>query len=269
MSRLRRPRCWSGRAAAQRPAGHRLDGDPGHGFTTLKWSPVAGATDYQIERTPVTPQTCRRRGVDRRPLAAAAHGHADLAVVRGVRLQARRPLPVARARAPRHREPAAVLGAGHRHDVGHWGRGAVDGLGEGATAATGPATRTRATSRRPTHGRAGRRERSHAGRRARAHAPEAAGEHVHHRLPEAARHGRGDLGDADVGDQLQRPRQRGRPAASPASRWRASWRSRTIRRSSTMLAKMTVLIVPSINPDGRAPTRAATRRARTSTAITR
>src|SRR6185436_2484249 len=23
------------------------------GFTTLKWSPVAGATDYQIERTPV------------------------------------------------------------------------------------------------------------------------------------------------------------------------------------------------------------------------
>ena len=38
-------------AAAQEVTG--LDVRQGDGFTTLSWAPVAGATDYQIERTPV------------------------------------------------------------------------------------------------------------------------------------------------------------------------------------------------------------------------
>ena len=37
----------------ERPAGHGLTATQDDGFTTLKWSPVAGATDYQIERAPV------------------------------------------------------------------------------------------------------------------------------------------------------------------------------------------------------------------------
>ena len=32
----------------------------GEGFATLAWTPVAGATDYQIERTPVDARTCPR-----------------------------------------------------------------------------------------------------------------------------------------------------------------------------------------------------------------
>ena len=38
-------------ASAQQVTG--LTATQDYGFTTLKWSPVAGATDYQIERTPV------------------------------------------------------------------------------------------------------------------------------------------------------------------------------------------------------------------------
>jgi len=42
---------WPGAAAAQQVGG--LTATQDVGFTTLKWNPVAGATDYQIERTPV------------------------------------------------------------------------------------------------------------------------------------------------------------------------------------------------------------------------
>ncbi len=82
-----------------------------YGFTTLKWNPVAGATDYQIERTPVDANDApTAAGDDRRRLAVAAHDHAGLADVRGVGLPARRALHLARAGAPGHRQPAAVLG---------------------------------------------------------------------------------------------------------------------------------------------------------------
>ena len=42
---------WPCAAAAQQVTG--LTATQDYGFTTLKWNPVAGATDYQIERTPV------------------------------------------------------------------------------------------------------------------------------------------------------------------------------------------------------------------------
>ena len=42
---------WPSAASAQQVTG--LTAAQDYGFTTLKWSPVAGATDYQIERTPV------------------------------------------------------------------------------------------------------------------------------------------------------------------------------------------------------------------------
>jgi hypothetical protein len=48
--------CEHGPAAAgggTGPAGHGARGPPGHGFATLSWDPVAGATEYDIERRPV------------------------------------------------------------------------------------------------------------------------------------------------------------------------------------------------------------------------
>src|SRR3954469_9035862 len=42
---------WPAAASAQQVTG--LTASEDVGFTTLKWNPVPGATDYQIERTPV------------------------------------------------------------------------------------------------------------------------------------------------------------------------------------------------------------------------
>ena len=42
---------WPAAASAQQVTG--LSATQDVGFTTLKWDPVPGATDYQIERTPV------------------------------------------------------------------------------------------------------------------------------------------------------------------------------------------------------------------------
>ena len=47
------------------------------GFATLSWDPVEGATDYQIERTPVNgADQPTGPGHDRRPLAADPHRQA-------------------------------------------------------------------------------------------------------------------------------------------------------------------------------------------------
>src|ERR1700742_5031592 len=47
-------RLWPATASAQDPEQVTgLTATQDVGFTTLKWDPVAGATDYQIERTPV------------------------------------------------------------------------------------------------------------------------------------------------------------------------------------------------------------------------
>ncbi len=173
------------------------------GFTTLKWNPVAGATDYQIERTTTnadgtTTQSGRRR------LAAAAHGHAGQAGLRRVGLRARRALHVAGAGPPRHRQPAAVLGAADGDDAADPGRRPADRLGD--------AHHQRLHVRRRgghLHGRARRLQRPHAGGRAGRDASRPADEPVDHRLSEAAGHRRGDLRQADLRDQLQRARQRG------------------------------------------------------------
>ena len=59
------------------------------GFATLSWAPVAGATDYQIERTPVgaDADVATGPGGDRRRLAAEPDRHAGRADLRGRGLQ--------------------------------------------------------------------------------------------------------------------------------------------------------------------------------------
>ena len=94
-----------------------------YGFTTLKWDAVSGATDYQIERTPVDAGDV--------PAGAATVVGVWQAqrtitptpntVVRGVGVRARRPLHLAGAGTPRRDQPTAVLGAGDRHHDGSLG----------------------------------------------------------------------------------------------------------------------------------------------------
>ena len=195
MSWLRWPRCWSGRAAASAQQVTGLTATQDYGFTTLKWSPVAGATDYQIERAPVAADGDGRHGAivglwqPQRTITPNAPTFAESG------LQARRPLPVARARAAGHHEPAGPYSApvaGTTH--GPLGPAGAAGRPTRGTRSGRPGRvrghRTRPRPRRPTSPPAGRRERPHAGRRARAHAPEPAGEPVHHRLPDAAGHRR-------------------------------------------------------------------------------
>ncbi len=152
----------------------------------------------------------------RRRLAAAAHGHARQAGVRRLGLQAGRQLPLARARPLRHRHgrrAQAVLGAGERRDARpSRPGGAAHGVGEARhrrrprslqrpyTTTAEEETFTAALDAASDRFRAG---------RADADDSEPAARPVHHRLPEAARHRGGDLGEADVLGQLQRARQRG------------------------------------------------------------
>src|SRR6188472_1811909 len=51
---------WPSAAAAQQVTG--LTAAQDVGFTTLKWNPVPGATDYQIERQSVDPATDQPTG---------------------------------------------------------------------------------------------------------------------------------------------------------------------------------------------------------------
>src|SRR6478609_4216271 len=51
---------WPSAASAQQVTG--LTATQDVGFTTLKWAPVAGATDYQIERQSVDPATDQPTG---------------------------------------------------------------------------------------------------------------------------------------------------------------------------------------------------------------
>ena len=84
------------------------------GFTTLKWSPVAGATDYQIERTPVDANdqptgaaTVVGVWLPQRTITPDKPSFAESGYTLGA------PLSVAGAGPPRHGQPAAVLGAAH------------------------------------------------------------------------------------------------------------------------------------------------------------
>ena len=186
------------------------------GFTTLKWNPVAGATDYQIERAPAARRT-------RRPAPSSASGS------RSARSRPDKPafadsgfklgdsFRVARARPLRHRHDRAVLkpysDAGERRDARpSRPGGAADGVGEARhrrRPSVAPATYT-TTAEEETFTAAldAASDRVRAGR-ADADDPEPAAGPVHPRLPEAARHRGGDLGEADVLGQLQRARQRG------------------------------------------------------------
>ena len=104
------------------------------GYATLAWDPVAGATDYQIERTPVD-------AADVPTGAAVITGlwqgqrtiTPDVAEIRRRRLRPRRPLPVAGAGEIRN-DDAALFGAGLRDDapaVGHRARRiAADAMGD-------------------------------------------------------------------------------------------------------------------------------------------
>ena len=111
---------WPAAASAQQVTG--LTATQEYGFTTLKWTPVPNATDYQIERQSVDANdapigTATIVGLWQ-PIRTITRCQSD---VRGVRLHARRPLPVARARAAGHDESAAVLGARRRDDAGPLG----------------------------------------------------------------------------------------------------------------------------------------------------
>ena len=76
----------TGTALAQQVTG--LAVEQADGFASLSWDPVAGATDYQIERTPRRGAPTRHGG-DRGRLAAEPHGHARLPDLRGCRVQPR------------------------------------------------------------------------------------------------------------------------------------------------------------------------------------
>ena len=81
----------TGTALAQEP--NQVTGvavEQADGFAALSWDPVAGATDYQIERTPVgSDDVPTGPGGDRGPVAAEPHGHAQLPGLRGRRIQSR------------------------------------------------------------------------------------------------------------------------------------------------------------------------------------
>ena len=114
---------WPSAAAAQQVTGLTATHDVG--FTTLKWAPVAGATDYQIERQSLDPVTDQPTGTATivglwQPTRTITP---EIAGVRGVGLHSRQQLSVARAGAARHGQSAAVLGAGEGHDAGDPGPG--------------------------------------------------------------------------------------------------------------------------------------------------
>ena len=183
------------------------------GFTTLKWNPVAGATDYQIERTPVdandTPTAAATIVGVWQPQRTITPDNADASRSRATPSAAATRGGCGRASGRARARAAAVLGAGDRDHARDRSRARRDRL---APDGLGGANDERLHDRRRgghVHGRARRGQRPHAGGRAGAHAREPADEPVDHRLPEAAGDGGGDLGQADLRDQLQRARQRG------------------------------------------------------------
>ena len=212
-----------GRARAVRPEpGDGAHRHAGRGFRDARLDAGRGR-----DRLPDRAHAGRRverahgRGGDRRRLAGPAHDQPRLAAVRGRRLRARRPLPVARPRPDRDDDAAAVLGARLRHHpaaVGHRPRcRPAHGLGDerqrdvhdvrpGDTR-----TRTRSTPRATAcaWSSSGARTRS---RPARAAPGNRRDQPDHHRLPEPARDRGRDLERAGDLVQLQRPRRR---AAGP------------------------------------------------------
>ena len=256
-SRLRAPRRWW--STRTRSSG--LTVTQNEGFATLAWEPVAGATDYQIERTPVDAANVPTGaavivGVWQ-PIRTVTPA---VAAVRRGRLRARRALPVARPRPLRDDEPAAVLRARLRHDpsaVGHRARRRpAHRLGDERQRDVHDATRRRSRTRRrstppatafrfvelgrtnPTIGptarpATGRSTCSSSATRAR------------RRPPRRSRTGRRSSTTATSTATSRR-------AASRASSSRACSRSRTDPHLLEILSNVTVLIVPTINGNGRA-----------------
>ena len=180
--------------------------------------------------------------------------------VRGLGLQAGRPLPVARARALRHRHGRAAQAV-----LGRRSRGATLGHPGPAELLTAWEKRDTAATealQRPytTDGRGGRRSPPRSTPRATACGVVELTRTIQNRPMDLYIIGYPKPPDtaAEISakptycGQLQRARQRGlRPRVVLHDGAPARAPPRT-RRSSTMLSKMTVLIMPSINPDGRA-----------------
>ena len=124
LSSRRSPRCWSGRQrrAAQQVTG--LTATQEYGFTTLKWNPVPGATDYQIERqsvdandAPVGTATIVGLWQPIRTITRRSPSFAESGYTLGGRYQWR-----VRARlGTANPQPYSERVAGTTH--GHWGRG--------------------------------------------------------------------------------------------------------------------------------------------------
>ena len=190
------------------------------GFATLAWEPVAGATDYQIERTPVD----------------AANVPTGASVIVGVW----QPIRTVTPGSPRFAEAGFALGGRYQWRVRarfgttstqaysepvfgttrpQWGTGPGAGLRTGwetsgnATYTThARRSRTPRRSTRPATASASSSSAARTRRVGRRRSRQLPDQHVHPRLPEPAGDRRGDLEPADDPLQLQRPRQR---AAGP------------------------------------------------------
>ena len=118
---------WPSAASAQQVTG--LTAAQDYGFTTLKWSPVAGATDYQIDRAPVAADGTVGAFVNvglwqpQRTVTPNAPTFADSGYRLGDRFQWR-----VRARLGTA-NPQPYSAAGRGHDESHLGPGGIlDGV---------------------------------------------------------------------------------------------------------------------------------------------
>ena len=208
---------WPAAASAQQVTG--LTATQEYGFTTLKWTPVPNATDYQIERqsvdandAPVGAATIVGLWQPIRQVNDGSPSFAESGYTLGGRYQWRVRARLGTANPQPYSE--RVVGT----TQGHWGTGPGASLRTAWEQAPDQQRGQRAVHRRrrggAVHHRARRGQRSHARGPARPHAHEdgelprrAPGEHVRPRLPDADGDPRGDLQHADGRDQLQRARQ--------------------------------------------------------------
>ena len=247
---------WPCAASAQEVTG--LTATQDYGFTTLKWNPVAGATDYQIERTPVDANDVPTGAAaivgvwqPQRTITPAAPSFAESGYALGGRYTWR-----VRARLGTTAQPySAPVTATTMASLG-------DGTGRRRCARRLRCRRRASTRSTPARRSTAAQEAEYtaaldaASPRVRVEELTRTIENrpmnlIDHRLPEAAGHQAGDLRQADLRAQLQRARQRGLRArvVLHVARQLAFTEDPAI---LAMLSKMTVLLVPSINADGRA-----------------
>ena len=256
-------------AAAQEVTG--LDVRQGDGFATLAWTPVAGATDYQIERTPVdADDTATGPSGDHRPVAAQPAGHqetptfADAGFNPGDRFRWRVRARIG-TRGSRSRQPCSR--PRRRRGVTRPCRARTCARsGNRPRRPSSPATPSEYAYTAAIDAASDRVRVVEIGRTVLGPADQ----HVRHRLPDAAaQRARRRRRDVPAGHQLQRARQRARqPGELPDPGARAGFRQRPP--DDRPAAHTTVLHRPDRSTATAArPTPAATPPARTSTATTR